>query len=114
NPVGTGRHDVLHPGLLHLISDAAAAAHSAGRKVTVCGEMAADPEGVLALAALEIDAVSVAVNQVKAVQQCLTHQPPPGLAPQLVSARTVKQVRSLLEPWRAERVQSLTADAKIR
>jgi phosphotransferase system enzyme I (PtsP) len=95
NPVGTGGHDFLHPGVLHLISNAVSAAHSAGRKVTVCGEMAADPEGVLALAVLEVDTVSVAVNQVKAVQQCLAHQPPPGLATQLVSARRVHQVRSL-------------------
>jgi phosphoenolpyruvate-protein kinase (PTS system EI component) len=106
NPVGTGRHDFLHPGLLHLISDAVSAAHNAGRKVTVCGEMAADPEGVLALMTLEVDAVSVAVNRIKAIKQCLTHKPPLGLAPQLVSARTIDQVRQLLQPWRSETPQS--------
>lgn len=102
NPIGACRDDLLHPGLLHLIHDAVAAAHRAGRKITVCGEMAADPDGVLALAILQVDSVSVAVNQLQAVQQCLTHKPPTTLVTQLVSAPTAEQVRQLLEPWRPD------------
>ena len=55
--------DALHPGLLRLIDDVVTAAHPMGKPVTVCGEMAADPVGAIALAALQIDAISVPVNQ---------------------------------------------------
>ncbi|MBL8793450.1 MAG: GAF domain-containing protein [Planctomycetia bacterium] len=102
NPVGATRDDLLHPGLLHLIRDAVAAARRAGRKITVCGEMAADPDGVLALHALRVDAVSVPVNQLQAVRQCVAQQPPDSLVTQLISAPTAEQVRQLLEPWRPE------------
>ena len=45
DPVGANRNDTLHPGLLRIIDQVVQAAHRAGRHVTVCGEMASDPEG---------------------------------------------------------------------
>src|SRR5262249_2070984 len=60
DPVGAHRDDPLHPGLLRIIHHVVEAAHRAHRRVTVCGEMASDPQGALALAALHVDALSVA------------------------------------------------------
>jgi phosphotransferase system enzyme I (PtsP) len=98
NPVGSPP-DPLHPGVLRLLQVVVESAHRAGRRVTVCGEMAADPEGTVALAALGVDALSVAVNQLAAVRRALAGQEPArlaALAPQLPRLRTAGQVRALL------------------
>lgn len=100
DPVGAGPHDALHPGLLRLIGDVVSAAHRAGKRVTVCGEMAADPQGVLALAALQVDAVSVAVKQIGPVRRTLAGCSPEflmALAPQILSCPGPNQVRALLK-----------------
>src|SRR5207302_11052045 len=68
DPVAASQADSLHPGLLRLIDDVVTKAHAANRPVTVCGEMAADPLGALALAALKIDSLSVPVNEYAATQ----------------------------------------------
>ena len=104
DPVAAGQLDPLHPGLLRLISEVVTAAHRAGRPVTVCGEMAADALGCLALVALRVDALSVPVNQLRAVRRTLAGLDPGklrDLSPQLLRRRTATQVRSLLREWSA-------------
>ena len=59
DPVGTLGDDILHPGLIRMIGEMIASAHRGGRPVSVCGEMAADPEGAIALAALGADSLSL-------------------------------------------------------
>ena len=89
--LGEGRNDPLHPGVLRMISDGIDAVHQAGRRVTVCGEMAADPAGVVALAALKVDSVSVAVGRLGPTRQVLAGYSPEGLdslAPRILNART--------------------------
>jgi phosphoenolpyruvate-protein kinase (PTS system EI component) len=98
-PVGGSPPDPLHPGILRLLQGVVESAHRAGRRVTVCGEMAADPEGTVALAALGVDALSVAVNQLAAVRRALAGLEPArlaSLAPQLPRLRTAGQARALL------------------
>jgi phosphotransferase system enzyme I (PtsP) len=102
DPVAAGQADPLHPGLLRMIRDVAEDAHAAGRPVTVCGEMAADPLGAVALAALQVDALSVPVNEFAAARRALAGQTPEGLAElraQLLRQRTVTAVRGLLQGW---------------
>ena len=55
--------DPLHPGMVQLIHGVIADAHAAGRPVTVCGEMAADPLGAAVLAAFGVDCLSVPVQR---------------------------------------------------
>jgi phosphotransferase system enzyme I (PtsP) len=96
-PVGSGPADLLHPGLLRLVHRAVTAAHRAGRSVTVCGEMAADPDGIQALAALEVDALSVPVQQLAATRRVLAARPGPvAPAERLLQARTAAEVRDVL------------------
>jgi phosphoenolpyruvate-protein kinase (PTS system EI component) len=100
NPLGQQPDDLLHPGWLSLIHDAAEAAHKAGRKVTVCGEMAADPYGAVALAACGADSLSVAVNHLGVVRSTLakySSQSLKKLLPQLVQLRTGCEVRQRLQ-----------------
>ncbi len=91
--------DPLHPGLLRLIESVVTAAHARRRRVTVCGEMAGTEEGALVLAALKVDSLSVAVNQLGAVRQTLLARKSKRLgrlAPQLRGLRRAEDVRMLL------------------
>jgi phosphotransferase system enzyme I (PtsP) len=100
DPVGSTPDDALHPGFLRILHDVVEAAHLADRPVTVCGEMASDPEGALALAALRVDAISTAVHQLGAVRNTLSGPWPltlTGLAPDLLELRTAAQVRDCLK-----------------
>jgi phosphotransferase system, enzyme I, PtsP len=100
--VGADRDDALHPGVLRLIGDAVTAAHRAGRLVTVCGEMAADPEAALALAALQVDALSVPVAQLGPVRQILSARKldvPAGLNQRLMNLRRAEEARTILSQW---------------
>jgi phosphotransferase system enzyme I (PtsP) len=99
DPVGTLNDDILHPGLIRMIGDMITSAHNAGRPVSVCGEMASDPEGALVLAALGADSLSLAVDRVGSIRQLMNQLAPeslPALGAKLRAARTVDQVRSLL------------------
>jgi phosphotransferase system enzyme I (PtsP) len=100
DPVGASRDDPLHPGFLRLVHAVVTAAHRADRRVAVCGEMASDPQGSLALAALQVDSISVAVHQLGSVRQTLAGQSPARLADltaELLSLRTAGEVRGLLQ-----------------
>jgi len=102
DPESGGQTDSLHPGLLRLIHQVVTDAHQARREVSVCGEIAADPLGALALAALEVDSMSVPVNQYAATRKALSGHAVAELAelkPQLLHQRTSGTVRKLLQEW---------------
>jgi len=101
DPVGARRDDALHPGLLRIIHDVVETAHRANRQVTVCGERASDPEGALALIALQVDSLSVAVQQLTRVREVLCSQSPDALrtlASELLSLGSAREVRDFLRP----------------
>jgi phosphotransferase system enzyme I (PtsP) len=96
----TRQADTLHPGLVRLIHDVVEDAHTAGRPVSVCGEIAADPLGALALAALGVDTLSVAVNQLDAARQALAGCEASalvGLKSELLRQRTTGAIRTRLQ-----------------
>jgi phosphotransferase system enzyme I (PtsP) len=95
--------ETLHPGLLRLIKDVVHQAHDAGRTVSVCGEIAADPLGTVALAVLGVDSISVPVNQFVATRQVLAGLSPAALAEleaPLLHERSAQGVRDLLQSAR--------------
>jgi phosphoenolpyruvate-protein kinase (PTS system EI component) len=62
--------------------------------------MAGDPEGALALAALQVDALSVAVQQMPSIRQLLGRlcgREVATLKPEIFRQRTSAQVRSFLQ-----------------
>jgi len=102
DPLAASQVDPLHPGLLRLIDDVVSIAHPMGRPVTVCGEMTADPVGALALAALQIDSLSVPVHQYLATRQTLSRISTENLIrikPMLLRQRTATEIRCLLAEW---------------
>jgi len=63
--------DPYHPAILRMIRRVIAAAHRAGKPVSVCGEMAARPDLALALVALGADTLSVAPAVVPELKQAI-------------------------------------------
>lgn len=99
DPVGASLNDPLHPGVLRTIRDVVVAAHAAGRPVTVCGEMAADPQGALALAAFQVDVLSLPVSQLAQTRHLFAGQTPErlrSLVPQILQHRTATAARDFL------------------
>jgi multiphosphoryl transfer protein len=72
--LGLDRSDAaqaLHPRVLALIEQIVRASHASGKKVTVCGEVAADPRGARILVGLGVDALSVAPPRLAGALQAL-------------------------------------------
>jgi phosphoenolpyruvate-protein kinase (PTS system EI component) len=99
DPVAAHLFDSLHPGVLRLIHEIITQAHAARRRVSVCGEMAADAVGAAALAALQVDCLSVPVNCFAATHQTLTRLASANLEElrsQMLRRHTAKEVRDYL------------------
>jgi phosphoenolpyruvate-protein kinase (PTS system EI component) len=98
-PVGASRDDALHPGFLRMLQQIVGCAHANGRPISVCGEMAGDSEGAIALAGLGVDALSVAVPQLGVARQALLtrlRHSSDDLVAELLGLASAKQVRDFL------------------
>jgi phosphotransferase system enzyme I (PtsP) len=67
-------YDPHHPAVLHSIKRVADAANRAGKKVSVCGEMAADPLNSLLLAGMGIREFGLSAPSIPAVKQAIRNQ----------------------------------------
>ncbi|MHB1423922.1 MAG: putative PEP-binding protein [Gemmataceae bacterium] len=100
DPLLARQADALHPGMIRLLHELTADAHAAGRPVSVCGEIAADPLGALALAALGVDTLSVPVNQLAAARHALVGCNAASLADvkmELLRLRSTAEIRTFLQ-----------------
>jgi phosphotransferase system enzyme I (PtsP) len=100
DPVELASGDPLHPGFLRIVSQVIDAAHRANRPVTVCGEMASDPDATIALSALGVNSLSVAVHRLAIVRQTLGGIAPhalPELSEELPHLRTAAEVRNFVQ-----------------
>jgi phosphotransferase system, enzyme I, PtsP len=102
--MASDRH-AYHPAILRMIRRAATQAHVAGKRVTVCGEMAARADLAIALLALGIDALSVTPRAIPELKQALARVP---LAPlrasvdELLALRTAEEVARALRRYSGE------------
>lgn len=64
-------YDQYHPAILHSIKRVADAANKAGKKVSLCGEMAADPLCALLLAGMGIREFSLSAPSIPVVKQAI-------------------------------------------
>ena len=62
-------YDPYHPAILHSIKRVAYAANKAGKKASVCGEMAGDPLCALLLAGMGIHEFSLSAPSIPVVKQ---------------------------------------------
>lgn len=92
----------FHPAVLRLMKHTVEAAHRAGKRVVVCGEMAADPLAVslfvgMGVHALSLDSRSIAL--VKHVVRRLNRTDAASLLDRVVALRTDVEVRARLEEF---------------
>ena len=71
NPKVAYLYQPLHPAVLHLIKTAASAANHANKPVTLCGDMAADPQAVPVLLGLGIRDLSMAPTLIPETKQII-------------------------------------------
>ena len=71
NPALERYRDSLHPALLRLVRLAVEAAGRAGVELSVCGEMAGDPEAALVLVGLGVRVLSVSPTSIAAVKRAV-------------------------------------------
>lgn len=64
-------HEPLHPAFVRAIKHVADACHRQGRKISVCGELAADPVGLALLVGLGVDTFSATPRFVPAIKHTL-------------------------------------------
>ena len=91
--------DGLSPAVLHLIAHTVRGAHSAGRRVGVCGGIASDRRGVPILVGLGVDELSIslpAIPAIKAQIRKLRLEDCRALAEKALAAESAEEVRALV------------------
>lgn len=94
----------LHPAVLHLIHSVAAAAQNANRPLTICGEIAGDPEYTELLLGLGLRELSVAPGELLEVKNAIrkvTLADAQALAAQALLASSATEVEALLKHRRS-------------
>jgi phosphoenolpyruvate-protein phosphotransferase (PTS system enzyme I) len=90
----------LHPGILRLLRSVAAAAEAAGKPVSLCGEMAGDPQAALLLTGLGLSGLSMAPEFLPPVRDTLNaalFSECKALAEAAVKMKTGAEVKRLLQ-----------------
>jgi phosphoenolpyruvate-protein phosphotransferase (PTS system enzyme I) len=88
----------LAPPMLRLIHNVVAACHRAGKPVTLCGEMAGQPEAVALLLGMGLERLSMSpalVPTVKALAAKVSREDAAALLDQALKLRTTTEVRQL-------------------
>ena len=92
-------YEPLHPAILRTLRSVVDAAHGAGIKVGMCGEMAADPLLVALLVGFELDELSmnaVSIPTVKNIIRNLEAEKAKAIAAESLRLATVKEVSAFL------------------
>ncbi|MBI3248099.1 MAG: phosphoenolpyruvate--protein phosphotransferase [Deltaproteobacteria bacterium] len=92
-------YDPLHPAVLTAVARTTAAAKAAGKRTSMCGEMAADPLCTILLLGLGLDELSMEpffVPVIKRVIRSLSYARTQRLAQEALGMETVQDVKRLL------------------
>ncbi len=91
-------YDPLHPAVLQLLAGTIAAARAQGKGVTVCGEMAGDPEMTRLLLGLGLRSFSMHPSRILTVKQELLRADAGQLAPWAQAVLASDEPATLLSP----------------
>ena len=95
-----GLYDTLHPAVIDAVYRTVRDLHNAARTVTVCGEMAGDPAGAVALLGMGVDSLSMSsprLPRIKKVIRTIPRRRAEELLGRALAMRTAGAVRSLLK-----------------
>jgi phosphotransferase system enzyme I (PtsP) len=106
--------DAYHPAILRMLRRAVAAVHSAGKEISVCGEMAARSDLAAYLVAIGVDALSVSPRMIPELKQALAGvnvKPLAQAAGSIAACRTATEselaLRACLTTEESPRAQTL-------
>jgi phosphotransferase system enzyme I (PtsP) len=89
----------LHPAVLGSIAQCVQAARSAGKPISMCGEMAADPMATLVLLGLGLDELSMEpffIPVIKQLIRSVSYASAVDLAQQVLQMATVREIKSTI------------------
>ncbi len=95
-------YEPLHPALVRLIGNVAAAAKDQGIPVTICGEMAGEPAiaaVLLGLGIRELSMSAVSIPEVKAMIRAVTIKDTEALAKRIEKLPTAAEVRAMVSEY---------------
>ncbi len=90
-------YEPLHPAVIQMIAQAVSAAKAAGKPVSICGEMAADPVCTLLLVGLGFDDLSMGpffIPVIKRLIRAMTYETARTLAHEVLSMASIKEIKS--------------------
>lgn len=93
-------YDSLHPAILHALIQTVECAHQAHKKVSICGELAGDPIGIILLLAMGFDALSMnpaSIPRVKWVIRNMTITNARQILNEVLTMENPKLIRRHLE-----------------
>lgn len=102
NSLLAGLADALHPAVLRLIGEVAAAAHAEGKWVGVCGELAGDPLAAAALIGLGVDELSLnpaGIPRIKSIVRTLDTAATQTLAGEMLRTDSAPAARRLAQAF---------------
>jgi phosphocarrier protein FPr len=105
NPLLSGLADALHPAVLRLIGEVAAAAHAEGRWVGVCGELAGDPAAAAPLIGLGVDELSLTsagIPRIKSIVRNLETDAAQALGRDILLVESAAAARRLAQSFLAD------------
>ncbi|MGA2151699.1 MAG: phosphoenolpyruvate--protein phosphotransferase [Geobacteraceae bacterium] len=105
NPKVKKYYDPFHPAVLHSIKRVVEVADKAGKEVSICGEMAADPLSALLLMGIGITEFSVSAPSIPVIKQAIrkvTQATAREIAETVLSMETGSEIRGHLEKMRKE------------
>jgi phosphotransferase system enzyme I (PtsI) len=97
NEMLSSLYQSFHPSILNLVKKSVEAGHKRNIKVSVCGEMAADPLGAVVLAGLGVDILSVNFQSVGIVKKVIRSVTNKGLKKLAEKALTMKTQDEIIE-----------------
>ncbi len=102
----------LHPAILRMVKSVVAAGHSAGIKVSICGEMACSPPYVPILLAMEMDELSmnpISIPQVKKMIRSVSLSDCKPLIKEVMKQRTAQDIVNILQDTFGEQFQDIAS-----
>ena len=99
NPRVAELYHAYHPAVLHALQEVVDAGHSAGKEVSICGELAGDPGGALLLLAMGFDGLSMnaaSLLRVKSVLRRFSFGSVKRLLGEVMALEDAAEIRELI------------------
>lgn len=97
NPRVSHLYDFCHPSVIRALAQVVNYVHNEGKQISLCGEMATDPIGILILLALDFDMLSINPNslpRVKWIIRNLNHKNAKILLAEIMLMKTREEIRA--------------------